>query len=352
MITHHVNVSSGYDVLIDDGLLSSVAALIAPVCQSGKVAVITDGVVDALYGGAVAASLRVAGFDIYKHIIGGGESAKNVLTLSAIWEFLAENGFTRGDTLIALGGGVVGDVTGFAAATYMRGVSFIQIPTTLLAAVDASVGGKTAIDLVHGKNLAGAFWQPSLVICDCGVLRRLPDRLLRDGLAEIIKHGILKDETIIDCFECGTILSDLEQVIEKNIRIKSWYVEADENDYGIRQHLNFGHTVGHALEKLSDFTLSHGQAVAHGMIAESRIAGWLGVLDGGTLSRIERMIGKITNCPMRCDSQAIVELIRVDKKSDGDNVHIILPMKIGDCALYSIGFDKMAEALCAIGAEI
>lgn len=345
MIRLKVNTSQSYDVLIGDGLINSVAEFVTPVCKSKKVAVITDDIVDSLYGYMTMNSLTKAGFDVSKMVFRNGECSKNVATLSDIWEFLAENSFTRSDMLIALGGGVVGDMTGFAAATYMRGVNFVQIPTTLLAAVDASIGGKTAIDLAHGKNLAGAFWQPSLVICDCGILRKLPEHLFNDGMAEVIKHGILRDETIIECFERGTIPDELEQIIEKNLRIKCWYVEADERDYGIRQQLNFGHTVGHAIEKMSSFTLSHGQAVAYGMIIESRIANRMGICDNVTLARIERVIKTIITNANRYDAGQIVGLMRTDKKSDADSVRIILPRKIGDCAAYMIGYKQMEDLL-------
>lgn len=345
MISLKVNASKSYDVLISDGLINSVAEIVTPVCNSKKVAVITDDIVDSFYGHVTTSSLSKAGFDVSKMVFRNGEGSKNVATLSSIWEFLAENSFTRSDMLVALGGGVVGDMTGFAAATYMRGVNFVQIPTTLLAAVDASIGGKTAIDLSHGKNLAGAFWQPSLVICDCGILRKLPEHLFNDGMAEVIKHGILGDETIIECVERGTILNELEQVIEKNLRIKSWYVEADERDFGIRQQLNFGHTVGHAIEKMSNFTLSHGQAVALGIIVETRIANYLQICDDVTLERIERAIKPIVTKTVQYSARQIIMLMHTDKKSDANNVHIALPRRIGECASYTISYEKMEEVL-------
>lgn len=352
MIGLKVNASKSYEVLIGDGLINSVVELVSPVCKSKKVAVITDDIVDSLYGRVVLNSLSKAGFAVSKMVFKNGEGSKNVATLSDIWEFLAENSFTRSDMLVALGGGVVGDMTGFVAATYMRGVNFVQIPTTLLAAVDASIGGKTAIDLVHGKNLAGAFWQPSLVICDCDILRKLPKNLFNDGMAEVIKHGILRDETILECVERGAILDELEQIIEKNLMIKSWYVEEDEHDYGIRQQLNFGHTVGHAIEKISNFTLSHGQAVAYGMIIESRIANRMGICSNEALERIERVVKPILS-EMNCyDASQIVVLMRTDKKSDADNVHIILPKRIGDCASYTFSYKQMEDLLSHINTAL
>lgn len=231
-----------------------------------------------LYLDELASSLSVYGFEATVYVFTNGERSKNMHVLSEILEFLASDNYRRNDTIIALGGGVVGDIAGMAAALYMRGISVIQIPTTLLAAVDSSVGGKTAIDLKGGKNLAGVFWQPSMVICDVDIIEKLPDGLFAEGMAEVIKCDIIKNLSIIDYIEAGTIKSHLDGMIYDCISLKKDIVEQDEFDIkGMRNILNVGHTVAHAIEKLSGYTISHGKAVGTGMIIEAQLANYLGI---------------------------------------------------------------------------
>lgn len=290
---------------------------------------ITDDTVEALYGESVKESLSNAGFIVGVHAFKHGEGSKNITTLAEILEDAAEHKLTRKDVFVALGGGVVGDITGFAASVYMRGVDFIQIPTTLLAAVDASVGGKTAVDLEHGKNLAGTFWQPRMVICDCEVMRRLPVELFHNGMAEVIKHGIIGDEVILSCIEQDETMDRLAWLIRRNVEIKGDIVELDEFESGKRKILNFGHTVAHAIEKTSHYRISHGIAVGTGMVYEARMAERLGICEGGVADRIERICRRYALFVAQEISADFIDAMKLDKKNDGDQIVFALPERIG-----------------------
>ena len=257
----HVTASKEYDVKIGASLLHTIGEEVAKVCKVGSAAIISDSNVWPLYGETAANSLRNAGFRVVYFVFPAGESSKNGSTYLSILNFLAENQITRSDCVIALGGGVVGDITGFAAATFLRGISYIQIPTTLLAAVDSSLGGKTAIDLESGKNLAGAFCQPKLVLCDVNTLNTLPEEIFRDGCAEVIKYGILYDPQLFAKLQKEGLDFDRESVIARCVELKRDVVMRDEFDTGERQKLNLGHTIGHGIEAHSNFTISHGKAV-------------------------------------------------------------------------------------------
>ena len=274
-----ISVSKEYEVLIGHGLINDCGELCRGVlAESVKAAVISDDNVAPLYLERVKAALEKAGFAVVSFVFPHGESSKNGGTYLEILNFLAENQITRTDALIALGGGVVGDITGFAAATYLRGIRFVQIPTSLLAMVDSSVGGKTAIDLPAGKNLAGAFCQPELVICDLDTLDTLSDAFFTDGCAEVIKYGILKDEALFAHLEEKAQGFDREYVISRCVELKRDYVTEDEFDTGLRMMLNLGHTVGHAIEKLSAYSVPHGSAVAMGMAIIARACAARGYL--------------------------------------------------------------------------
>ena len=270
MRTIQVNASRSYEIHIGAGLLPEAGEKIRPFCPGGLCAVVTDDIVDGLYADRLEQSLASADLRVVKFVFSHGEQGKNAENYLSLLNFLAENGLTRADCVVALGGGVPGDLAGFAAATYLRGVGFVQIPTTLLAAVDSSVGGKTAIDLPAGKNLAGAFYQPDLVLCDTDTLATLPDKQFRAGCAEVIKYAMLFDaEMFSDLMVSGPAFRP-ESVIARCVEFKREIVTADEFDRGCRQLLNLGHTVGHAVEKLSGFTVLHGQAVAIGMSVIAR----------------------------------------------------------------------------------
>lgn len=264
-----VKTSSPYEVIIERGSIARCGEYISQVTKTRKAAVITDDTVGGLYADTVLASLKNSGFEVTAFTFPHGEQSKCLSVLGDIFDFLCESGLTRSDILIALGGGVVGDITGFAAACYLRGVDFVQIPTTLLAQVDSSVGGKTAIDIKGGKNLVGAFKQPALVICDSDTLKTLPQETLSDGMAEVIKYGMIRDEKLFELLEAHdmtNIDTVMDEVVYTCIDIKRDVVEHDEFDRGERMILNFGHTLGHALEGWHHYTdYTHGMGVAAGM---------------------------------------------------------------------------------------
>ena len=257
MNTVHINASKSYDIIIEKGLLPRCGFYIKNVCQAQTICLVTDDTVDALYADTVIQSLQREGFRTVKFVFAHGEESKSSTTYLNLIDFLAENHITRSDVIVALGGGVVGDLSGFAAATFLRGISFIQIPTTLLACVDSSVGGKTAIDIPAGKNLLGAFHQPALVLCDPMTLSTLPDEIYRDGCAEIIKYAMITDAHFFEQLNNQPVKEWEEEVIKRCVEIKRDIVMQDEFDRGQRALLNFGHTVGHAIEACSHFTISH-----------------------------------------------------------------------------------------------
>ena len=348
MTTIEVAASKAYHVEIGSGLLSGLGPKAAALGGAAKACIVSDSNVWPLYGAAADASLHGAGLETCAFVFAAGESSKNGETFLQLLNFLAENHLTRSDVLIALGGGVVGDLTGFAAACYLRGIRFIQVPTTLLAAVDSSVGGKTAIDLPGGKNLAGAFWQPSLVLCDTDCLDTLPEDIFRDGCAEVIKTSILFSEPLFMELVRNGLHFDRETVIAACVRCKRDIVQADEFDWGARQLLNLGHTFGHAAEALSDFTLSHGRAVAIGTAIAARSAAELGICTQGTATRIMWLLQKF-GLPIFTHHTA-AELCNAalsDKKRAGDTVNLILPKKIGECTISPTPVSRLQSIIQA-----
>ncbi len=274
-----ISVTTGkpYEVLIERGILKDCGTYIAPLCKGGTCAIITDDNVNALYADAVEASLQAHGYRVVKFVFPHGEASKCAETLLSIYSFLCRHEITRSDCLVALGGGVVGDITGFAAATFLRGMQYVQIPTSLLAQVDSSVGGKTAIDLPEGKNLVGAFKQPAVVLCDPDALATLPRIFLADGMGEVIKYGMIRDAALFEQL-CGldldTVQAHFDTIIPTCVRIKRDVVEHDEFDTGERMILNFGHTLGHAIEAHYHYeTYTHGSAVAAGMCLMTKYCG-------------------------------------------------------------------------------
>lgn len=333
-----VEVQSGdYEVLIGKGLLREAGARIAAVARGRRAAIITDERVASLYARQAQDSLRREGIEAEVFAFAPGEASKTLLTYGRCLEFLADLRLTRADFVVALGGGVVGDLAGFAAASYMRGVECVQIPTTLLAAVDSSVGGKTAVDLPQGKNLVGAFHQPRLVLCDTDVIARLPSDLLRDGAAEMIKCGVLRDKALFAAMAGGSWKENLEQAIFQCVSIKRDYVDQDEFDNGVRQYLNLGHTFGHAVETCSGFSLSHGQCVAIGMAMAFRAAG----LDA---ERIERAL-EACDLPVRSPFglSQLCQAALIDKKRRGGSVTLVLPLEIGRCELRTVPVEELED---------
>ena len=337
-----VTASKTYDIKIGPNLLNTVGIEVQKLGKVQRVCIISDSTVFPLYGESVKNSLVSAGFSVTSFVFPAGEEQKNAATYLEAVGFLAENRLTRSDLVVALGGGVVGDLAGFAAATYLRGIRFIQIPTTLLAAVDSSVGGKTAVDLPQGKNLLGAFWQPSLVLCDTNTLTSLPPDIFRDGCAEVIKYGILYDPSLFAALEQSGLDFDREAVIARCVELKRDVVALDEFDTGARMKLNLGHTIGHGVEARSNFALSHGKAVAIGMAIVSRASNCvdtpriLGILDRFGLPTT-------TEYPL----EDIYRYTLSDKKRSGGTVNLIIPVKIGHCDIVPTPVEELKSFIQA-----
>lgn len=339
--TVRVDASRSYDILIGKGLLSDIGALSSSVVSPGRTVLVTDDTVNALYGDAAEASLTAAGFSVSRFVFPHGEESKTTETYVRLLNFCAEAGITRSDCLFALGGGVVGDMTGFAAATFLRGVRFIQIPTTLLAMVDSSVGGKTGVDLPAGKNLVGAFWQPSLVICDYKLLDTLTPEIFADGCAEVIKYAVINDRALFDRLK-NPIRPQLVAVIANCVRNKRDVVNADERDTGCRQLLNLGHTLGHAVEASSHFTISHGSAVAIGMNLVASAATGRGLLSESELHELRAMLASY-GLPLVCSYTAaqLASVAVSDKKRAGGTITLVIPYGIGDTRLVKTPISEL-----------
>lgn len=338
-----VHASRDYRILIGTGLLPRLGQEAARCVKGRKVCIVSETNVYPHHGAAAEESLKSAGFTVVSYVFSAGESSKNGQNYLTLLNFLAENQLTRADLLIALGGGVVGDLCGFAAATYLRGVAFIQVPTTLLAAVDSSVGGKTAIDLPAGKNLAGAFYQPSLVLCDTNTLSTLPDEIFRDGCAEVIKYGILYDRNFFDYLRSTGVSFDREKVIRRCVELKRDVVAEDEFDTGARMKLNLGHTVGHGIEANSQFAVSHGKAVAIGTAIVSRAAAKCGMLsqaDANAIVDILNAYGLPTTTEY--SAEELAHFMLSDKKRSGGTVNLIIPREIGRCEIIPTPVEKLA----------
>ena len=338
-----VSASRAYDIIIGSDLLDKVGELSSNVISPCRAVIISDDTVAALYSERLIASLKCVGYTPEMIVIPHGEDSKSAENYIKILNFLSDLRLSRSDCLFALGGGVVGDLTGFVAATYLRGIEFIQIPTTLLSMVDSSVGGKTAINLDAGKNLVGAFYQPSLVICDYSTLETLPDETFSDGCAEVIKYGIINDAPLFDKLK-NPIMPQIEDIIENCVRNKRDIVNKDERDNGMRQLLNLGHTAGHAVEKCSSFEITHGSAVAIGTVLITRAAVALGYCTEGDLNEIISLFEQY-NLPTECpyDAKALASVASADKKRAGATINLVIPFGIGDCRLLSTPVEQLEE---------
>ena len=342
MKTIEVSASGSYQVKIGSSLLSTLGVQVAGICRSGTAAIVSDSNVWPLYGQIATESLEKAGFRVVSFVFFAGEESKNGQTYLELLNFLASRQVTRSDCLIALGGGVVGDLTGFAAATYLRGIAYIQVPTTLLAAVDSSVGGKTAIDLPAGKNLAGAFYQPRLVLCDTDTLTTLPAEIFRDGCAEVIKYSVLYDPQLFSQLMLSGPDFDRESVIARCVELKRDVVAMDEFDNGLRQKLNLGHTVGHGIEGHSNFTVSHGRAVAMGMAIVARAAAAGGLCSRADADAIVQLLERF-HLPTGTDYAAedIYRCALSDKKRSGGKVNLIVPRAVGRCDILPTPVEEL-----------
>ena len=332
MRTVHVDTGAPYDIFIERGLIPRCGELIRPLTSAQKAVIITDTNVAPHYQWSVHNSLAAHGFNVKTHIFKAGEESKHLGTIAEIYKTLADFRVTRRDIIVALGGGVCGVMAGFAAATYLRGISFVQIPTSLLAQVDSSVGGKTGVDLPQGKNLVGAFHQPAAVLIDPDALATLPDRFIADGMGEVIKYGCIKDAAFFEQLESRDAMENIEDVIETCVSIKRDVVSRDEKESGERMLLNFGHTLGHAIEKLNGFSgMTHGMAVAAGMVMIARAGEKNELTEPGTADRIAALCKKY-DLPAS-DSHGFDELAEAaagDKKTAGDGINLVLLRKIGD----------------------
>jgi 3-dehydroquinate synthase len=330
--------SSSYEIYIGTNIIDRMALLFTKQQWGDRYIMITDSTVAALHGTRVQEALATMGVQVDMIDFPAGESSKDISTILRICDQMLERGADRTSALIALGGGVVGDITGFVASIYMRGIPYLQIPTTLLAQVDSSIGGKTGIDLTTGKNILGTFYQPKEVFIDLAFLQTLPPQELRNGIAEVIKYGVIDDPELFGILEsrAGDIrslhLDLLQEIVIRSCRIKKGIVEIDEHETGVRRILNFGHTVGHAIEAESGYTIPHGDAVSMGMVAAAIISERMQYLPAGDRERIVALIRAIglPDCiPPYLSPEGIYTRMHGDKKKAGDTLNLVLLKKIG-----------------------
>lgn len=344
-----------YDILIGRNVLSNIGDCVQSLGLSPRVAIVSNPTVYPLYGRAVADAFKKAGFDVLTVTIPDGEEYKDLLWVEHIFDELLKAKLDRSSSLIALGGGVIGDITGFAASTYMRGISYIQVPTTLLAQVDSSVGGKTGVNHKLGKNMIGTFWQPRLVWIDVETLKTLKKREFLAGLAEVIKYGVIWDEELFGFLETkkqeilNLDIDALKHVIKRSCEIKAEVVSRDERESGLRSVLNFGHTIGHAIETVTGYTrYLHGEAVAIGMCLEARLSSELNFLEKNKVFRIKALIdsyGLPSEMPSDIDIRYILSSMELDKKAVAGELRFILPETIGRVRIHRGVSEKIIRDL-------
>ncbi len=339
--------SASYDILIESGLLSKCGELISEVEKSGKCAIVTDDIVDKLYGDITVKSLEENGFTVSKFVVPHGESSKSHEQLIAIYNFLCERDITRTDFLIALGGGVVGDLTGFCAASYLRGIDYVQIPTTLLAQVDSSVGGKTAVNIDSGKNLVGAFKQPALVITDTDTLSTLSEDTYAEGMGEVIKYGMIRSEQLFEKLSKGDSRKYIDEIISECVSIKRDVVQNDEFDTGERMILNFGHTFAHAIEKHAGYgTVPHGKAVAIGMYMITSAAEKQGKVKKGTAEQLKKCLeANSLPCGYNISHDDLYKLSVGDKKRTSNKIRVIICPEPATCEITSLTLDEYRDLI-------
>ena len=344
METVKVTASKEYIVHIGSGFLDNIGEMLLQIKQPCRIVLVSDDIVSPLYSERLKNSLEKSGYKICEFVIPNGESSKSLENFGKILEFCAENSITRTDLFVALGGGVVGDLTGFVASSYLRGVDFVQIPTTVLAMVDSSVGGKTAINLNEGKNLCGAFYQPIAVYADCETLKTLPDETFNEGCAEVIKYGMILDADFLTFLNENDIRENIEYVIKRCVEIKRDVVDRDEFENGERKLLNFGHTVGHAIEKCSNFQISHGNAVAMGMAIATKGTFESGLSDDDYSDVLLPILEK-NNLPTKCDftAEELYKVSLADKKRSNDVISLVVPERYGLCKIYKISIEQLKD---------
>ena len=341
-----IDTHAPYKVLIGPGLAKRSSELVPLLGHDpGRIMIVTDSNVGPLYAGNLSEALRA--YDPYILTIPAGEENKTPERLLGILRTMAILGMSRADTVLALGGGVIGDMAGFAAAVYQRGMRFIQYPTTLLSAVDASVGGKTAVDLPEGKNLIGAFHQPSLVVCDTDTFMTLPKVRIADGAAEMVKHAMIADSELFSRLSSPAWMDDIENIVARNVEIKRSFVIDDEHDRGKRQILNFGHTIGHAVEAWSGYAISHGQAVAVGMVMETRAARKMGFSQIDEAELIQALHANDLPVSTAATPGEIYRFAIHDKKRSLSGITVAVPVRIGKASLVSLSIDDLMEFIKA-----
>ena len=346
MTTIHVEASGSYDVTVERGILDRIGEESARLIKPCRAVIVSGEKVFPIYGKRLVGSLESAGFEVLTFIHESGEGAKSLAVFGKLQSFLCENHISRSDALFALGGGVTGDLTGFAAATYQRGIAFIQIPTTLLAAVDSSVGGKTAINIEAYKNQVGCFYQPRAVFCDPEVLKTLSAEDYRCGCAEVIKYGVLGDAELFKALSESDIRANEEYVISRCVEKKRDIVQADEFDNAERRLLNLGHTIGHAVEKCSDFEISHGDAVAIGLAAIMRGAAKRGICSAADCEAVIDVLKKYNLPTELCfEHDELSEACKSDKKIADSKLHLVVPEAIGSCRIIPIETDEIKSWL-------
>ena len=335
-----VDCGAPYSVFIKNGILSRAAEYICDGIKAERYCIVSDDNVAPIYANALRSALEEKGVEVYLYVFAHGEGQKTLSTVGEIVEYLAGSSFTRSDCLIALGGGIVGDVCGFAASVYMRGIRFVQIPTTLLAAVDSSVGGKTGVNLMGFKNQVGAFWQPSLVLCDPETFRTLPEAEFRNGMAEVIKYAAIREPELVNILR-----GDICEIIARCVAIKSDIVSRDERDTGERMLLNYGHTFGHAVECVSNERVPHGMAVAIGMMSAARMAERIGIAESGTAEATASVLTE-HGLPLSVEEYSPKQLYRAmlnDKKRADGMITLVLPERFGKCILKKVTVDQLEE---------
>lgn len=343
----NINTSKDYKIKIGSGLLDKIPEFLKAYRSKSNIVLITDDIVNSLYVDKVVENLSKNQFYPHRYIIKNGENSKNLETITDILNFLADNEINRDDLIIAIGGGVVGDIAGFVASIYLRGIDFIQVPTTFLSAIDSSVGGKTGVNLKKGKNLVGSFNQPLEVICDIDTFSTLDDKIFSEGLAEAIKYGLLFDKTLFNRLATGTLhqnSKDLEEIVSRCVQLKGEIVKDDEFDRGNRQLLNLGHTIGHSIEKISKFTIHHGIAVAIGMAIITKSSEVNSIGKNGIYNKVKDSL-LANNLPIEIDypTELIYEYSKSDKKISGDSINLIVPVDIGYCRIYKMKIDEVLD---------
>ncbi len=344
---------NGYEIVIENGAIQKVGSWLSHLWKPQKVAVITDNHVGSLYASQVVKSLESEGFTVVSYEFLEGEASKNLTTVQKVYEFLAKNGMTRSDGILALGGGVVGDLAGFVASTYMRGIHFVQVPTSLTAQVDSSIGGKTGVNTLYAKNMVGTFAQPDGVLIDPEVLRTLGKRELIEGMGEVIKYGLIEDPELWEELDemdgsVESIYEHAEYLIAHSCQVKRKMVVEDELDQGIRLYLNFGHTLGHAIEATAGYgQVMHGEAVAIGMVQVTKVAEAKGLVQAGLSQAIRQMCQKF-GLPVEFhsrDKQELYQALTLDKKARGNQLNLVLVPEIGTCQIHPVPLEEMRDFL-------